>query len=91
MSRMSRSRSRCSGSSYCVARIAIAQNGIFGICQEPELPGVVEVVEVDDRLPVLDLPDGDACGLQIFELLGRGGCVQHVDVRLPRFHLRLGI
>ena len=26
----------------------------------------------DDRLPVLDLPDGDACGLQIFELLGRG-------------------
>ena len=26
MSRMSRSRSRCSGSSYCVARIAIAQN-----------------------------------------------------------------
>ena len=65
--------------------------GIIGICQEPELPGVVEVVEVDDRLPVLDLPDGDACGLQIFELLGRGGCVQHVDVRLPRFHLRLGI
>ena len=62
--------------------------GIIGICQEPELPGVVEV---DDRLPVLDLPDGDACGLQIFELLGRGGCVQHVDVRLPRFHLRLGI
>lgn len=47
--------------------------------QEPELPGVVEVVEVDDRLPVLDLPDGDACGLQIFELLGRGvsGCRVH--------------
>lgn len=44
--------------------------------QEPELPGVVEV---DDRLPVLDLPDGDACGLQIFELLGRGvsGCRVH--------------
>ena len=34
-----------------------------------EIPGVVEV---DDRLPVWDLPDGDACGLQIFELLGRG-------------------
>eukprot|EP00435_Cladocopium_sp_Y103_P008124 s563_g2.t1 len=45
--------------------------------QEPEIPGVVEVA--DDRLPVLDLPDGDACGLQIFELLGRGasGCRVH--------------
>ena len=41
-------------------------------CQERAAHEIPGVVEVDDRLPVWDLPDGDACGLQIFELLGRG-------------------
>jgi len=46
--------------------------------EEPQVPGVVEA-EQSERFPVLDLPDGDACGLQIFELLGRGasGCRVH--------------
>ncbi|CAK9109167.1 unnamed protein product [Durusdinium trenchii] len=55
--------------------------------EEPQVPGVVPAESVEslaaprgsDRLPVLELPDGDACGLQIFELLGRGasGCRVH--------------